>query len=124
MDRSSERHCLTRYGDTPSVRSSKCRTEKQSWGFGLGESRFALQTGDSYIRVGMPAPRGLNGAIQMAWFQHAEWMDRDLSLKTKSVQSFASDSGGRWSFSFFTTFSCVMYVCTVRSSYCTITVGK
>ena len=57
-----------RYWDTPSVRSSKCRTEKQSWGFGLGESRFALQTGDSYIRVGMPASRGSNGAIQMAWF--------------------------------------------------------
>jgi len=54
-------------------------------------------------------------------------MDRDLSLKTKSVQSFASDSGGRWSFSFFTTFSCmygVMYVCTVRSNYCTISVGQ
>jgi len=57
-------------------------------------------------------------------------MDRDLSLKTKSVQSFASDRGGRWSFSFFTTFSCLcwcdvcMYVCTVRSSDYTIMVGQ
>ena len=53
-------------------------------------------------------------------------MDRDLSLKAKSVQSFSSDSGGRWSFLVsLLSVACVgvMYVCTVRSSYCTIMVG-
>jgi len=55
-----------RYRDTPSVRSSKCRTEKQSWDFGLGELKACLQV-EASPWAEMPAPRTSSGAIQMAW---------------------------------------------------------